>query len=204
MTPLSRRFYERPTLEVARDLLGKHLLRRSPEGALLCGRIVEVEAYLGLRDRASHARLRRKGGEWIPTERTAVMFGPAGHAYVYLVYGMHNCMNVVAHPRDEVGAILLRALEPDAALQGQNLRGPARLCAVFGIDRSNNGLDLTQKNAALFIATGEPVSDDEVVTGPRIGVEYAGEDALLPYRYLVKSSRHLSRPIAGAGRRQRA
>jgi DNA-3-methyladenine glycosylase len=195
MTPLGRKFYARPPLEVAPDLLGQLLCVHGPDGVLRSGRIVEVEAYLGLKDRASHARLRRRGGELVPTERSAVMFGPAGHVYVYLIYGLHHCLNVVAHPQGEVGAILIRALEPEAKLKELNLSGPARLCAAFGIDRSHNGLDLTGKEATIFIAAGKKVPPSEVTTGPRIGVEYAAEDALLPYRYCVSSSRYLSRPL---------
>ncbi len=195
MKPLSRSFYERPTLEVARALLGQRLCVRAADATLFYGCIVEVEAYLGLRDRASHARLKRRGGELVPTERSAVMFGPAGHAYVYLIYGMHHCVNVVAHPKKDVGAVLIRALEPGDTLLGQNLRGPARLCAAMGIDRRYNGLDLTRRGTAVFVAAGEDIPDEAVGAGPRIGVEYAGEDALLPYRLCVKKSLHLSRPL---------
>lgn len=193
--PLGRDFYERPPLEVARTLLGKRLCAQQRDGTFAGGRIVEVEAYLGLADRASHARLTRRGGVLVPTDRSAVMFGPAGHAYVYLIYGMHHCMNVVAHPRNEVGAVLLRALEPDTSLGEVNLRGPARLCAFLGIDRRYNGLDLTAPDAALHVLDAPDLDDSEVGCGPRIGVEYAGDDAHLPYRLYVRQSRHLSRPV---------
>jgi len=198
--PLGRGFYERPPLEVARALLGHRLCARQPSGELYGGRIVEVEAYLGPADRASHARLVRRGGRLVPTERSAVMFGPAGHAYVYLIYGMHHCMNVVAHPPgpNTVGAVLLRALEPEDAAAKLNLAGPARLCAALGIDRRYNGMDLTAPDAPLFLTEGEAVPDAEVYFGPRIGVEYAEEDALLPYRLCVRSSRFLSRPLPAA------
>jgi DNA-3-methyladenine glycosylase len=200
MEALGRKFFERPPLEAARVLLGKHLCVRQPDGGLRGGRIVEVEAYCGPTDKASHARLVRRGGRLVPTDRSAVMFGPAGHAYVYLIYGMHNCMNVVTHlPGPEgVGAVLLRALEPVAALEPPaeaSLRGPARLCAALGIDRRHNGIDLTSSGAPIFIADGPEVADAEVHAGPRIGVEYAAEDALLPYRLCVSASRHLSRPV---------
>ena len=198
--PLPRNFFERPTLEAARALLGQRLCVRQPDGRLAGGRIVEVEAYLGPADRASHARLVKRGGQLVPTERSAVMFGPAGHAYVYLIYGMHNCMNVVTHPAgpDAVGAVLLRALEPDDELPVANapsMRGPAKLCAALGIDRRVTGRDLTTPDAPLFIAAGTPVADAEIGSGPRIGVDYAGQDALLPYRLAVRTSRHLSKPL---------
>src|SRR5882672_4644349 len=105
MTPLPREFYDRPTATVARDLLGKLLVRRGPDGAQRVARIVEVEAYLGIRDAASHAR---RG----PTPRAAIMFGPPGHLYVYLVYGMHHCMNFVTERDGRAGAVLIRAAEP--------------------------------------------------------------------------------------------
>jgi DNA-3-methyladenine glycosylase len=206
MKALDQDFYARPTVEAARALLGQRLCVRRPDGTLSGGRIVEVEAYLGPEDRASHAKLVRRGGRQVPTERSAIMFGPVGRAYVYLIYGMHNCLNVVAHrggPQD-VGAVLLRALEPDLELalpDGVNLRGPARLCAVLGVDRRHNGVDLTQSDAPIFVAPGPSVADDEVIAGPRIGVDYAGEDALLPYRLCVAGSRHLSRAVRAPERR---
>lgn len=200
MKALSRDFFERPPLEAARVLLGKFLCVRQESGALFGGRIVEVEAYCGPTDKASHAKLTKRGGALVPTPRSAVMFGPAGHSYVYLIYGMHNCMNVVTHlpGPDGVGAVLLRALEPDPAFAqppDASLRGPARLCSALGIDRRHNGLDMTTAEAPIFIADGPPVADAAVHAGPRIGVEYAGEDALLPYRLCIRASRHLSRPI---------
>lgn len=200
MRLLGREFYERSTLQVARELLGQRLWARQPAGDLASGRIVEVEGYLGPEDRASHARLTQRRGAMVPTDRSALMFGPAGHAYVYLIYGMHNCFNVVAHASGQVGAILVRALEPeDTPREGQtnrpNWRGPGRLCAGLGIDRRYNGLDLTEPGASLFVTADTPVPDTEVYIGARIGVEYAGEDANLPYRFCVRGSGHLSRPI---------
>lgn len=197
MTPLGRGFYERATLKVARELLGQRLWARQPGGELASGRIVEVEGYLGPEDRASHARLTRRGGALVPTDRSALMFGEAGHAYVYLIYGMHNCFNIVAHDPGEVGAILIRALEPDDTPRETkpSWRGPGRLCAGLGIDRRHNGLDLTTVDSSLFLTAEDEVADADVVSGARIGVEYAGEDANLPYRFCVRGSGHLSRPI---------
>ena len=151
------------------------------------------------------------------------MFGPAGRAYVYLIYGLHTCFNVVAHPHGEVGAILIRALAPEEPLPPKSCRGPARLCAALAIDRRHNGGTLwappdedgqpataTAPPAAssagapadslapgdrLWLAPGPPFTDAEIASGPRIGVEYAQADALLPYRLGVRGHPDLSRPI---------
>lgn len=147
MKPLSRPFYSRPTLEVAPDLVGRTFVHDSDDG-LLAGRIVEVEAYCGSEDPGSHAFRGR-------TPRNEVMFGPAGHLYVYFTYGMHSCCNVVCERDGIPGAVLIRAVEP---LQGIELmvkrrgtdternlaRGPARLCEAFGITRLHNGTDLIE------------------------------------------------------------
>src|SRR5882672_10016992 len=122
MTPLPREFYDRPTATVARDLLGKLLVRRRPDRAERVARIVEVEAYLGVRDAASHAR---RG----PTPRAAIMFGPPGHLYVYLIYGMHHCLNLVTESDGTAGAVLIRAAAPvvgfgDGAAPGGGRRHP--------------------------------------------------------------------------------
>ena len=145
-SPLPRRFYARPTVEVAHDLLGKLLVRRGAHGPARLSRIVEVEAYLGERDAASHAR---RG----PTPRAAIMFGPPGFLYVYLVYGMHHCMNVVTETDGVAGAVLLRAAAPvdDARSEPRALAGPGKLCAGLGITRRDNGLDLVA-GAGLYLA----------------------------------------------------
>lgn len=202
MEPLPLEFYSRPTLDAARALLGMHLCF-SPAASepLRVGRIVEVEAYLGTEDRASHARLVRRGGKLVPSPRSSLMFGRVGISYVYLIYGMHNCFNVVAHSEGAVGAVLIRALAPvrglDASKGPQSLRGPARLCSALGIDRRMNGHDLTTSepgpDGALFVAAGEPIPDSAVAAGLRIGVDYAGDDALLPYRLVERGSPFLSR-----------
>lgn len=198
---LASAFFARPTLEVARELLGARLCHRLPNGALRAGRIVEVEAYLGPEDKASHARLQRRGGGLVPTPRSALMFGPVGLAYVYLIYGMHSCFNVVAHAPGAVGAVLIRALAPEPPLAAASCRGPARLCVALAIDRRHNGCTLHAGDQAaapgsgerLWLAPGEPVPDAAVARGPRIGVEYAGTDALLPYRLCVRDHPQLSR-----------
>jgi DNA-3-methyladenine glycosylase len=174
VTVLPRSFYARPTLLVARELLGKILVHGDKRGA-----IVEVEAYVGPNDRASHARVGRKG-------RAAIMYGPAGYAYVYQIYGLHFCFNAVTEADDYPGAVLVRALD----LAGAN--GPALLCRALGIDRSCNGLDLT--TSELSIRDGPAVGDEQVRVGPRIGVQYAKEWAAHPWRFWLATSSHVSRP----------
>jgi DNA-3-methyladenine glycosylase len=170
-------FYARSTLRVARDLLGKTLVHQER-----CGRIVEVEAYIGPDDRASHARVGRKG-------RAAIMYGPAGFAYVYLVYGMHFCFNVVAETDGFPGAVLVRAIEPfDASERGS---GPALVCRALRITRACDGMDLVTSD--LFIADASEVRDADVRVGPRIGVDYAGEWAAHPWRLWIANSQHISR-----------
>jgi DNA-3-methyladenine glycosylase len=179
---LSRDFYSRNTETVALELLGKHLVHRSANGVRI-GRIVEVEAYLGPHDPASHSA---RG----VTPRTRVMFGPPGHAYVYLVYGIHNCMNVVTEPKGNGAAVLLRALEPVCGINSRTC-GPGLLCRAMGIDRRLNGCDLCGE--ALFITETdkEPVA---VMRRPRIGVDYAGEWAKRPLRFYIQGNPHVSRP----------
>jgi DNA-3-methyladenine glycosylase len=217
LAPLPREFYRRPTLAVARDLLGMHLYHALPDGTLRSGRIVEVESYGGPEDRASHARLRKASGGAPPkpTARSEVMFGPPGVAYVYLIYGMHHCFNAVAHVGDGdsdgsgdrlAGAVLIRAMEPGPDLSGSNCRGPARLCVALGIDLRHNRLDLCLPGPSsdpvnpsgdrLIIADrGTPVRDADVVRTPRIGVDYAGDDAGLPWRLCDRTSVQLSRKV---------
>jgi DNA-3-methyladenine glycosylase len=197
-------FYDRPVLLVARDLLGMILVRvpgvafaeRGGSAARIAGRIVEVEAYDGEADLACHASKGR-------TERTEPMFGPAGRAYVYLVYGMHHCLNVVTGPVGHPAAVLLRALEPLEETEWMErgsgppatiAAGPGRLTRALGIDLSHNRADL-RSPGELFIEAGEPVPDNRVLRGPRIGVEYAGAWARKPWRLGVRGSSALSRPF---------
>lgn len=191
--PLPRSFYLQPTLTVARALLGKVLVHETPEGRA-SGRIVEVEAYRGPADRAAHSR----GGHRSP--RNEAMWGVGGHAYVYFVYGMHFCMNVVTRPAGHPEAVLLRALEP---LDGVPLmrarrgvgpdvpawrlcRGPGALCRALGITRASNAADLTR--GALVVLDAPAVPASLVVRAPRIGVDYAGADAARPWRFVVRGS----------------
>jgi len=195
MARLSREFYARDTLVVARQLLGQRLVRRL-ESARLSGRIVEVEAYVGETDRACHAACGR-------TARNAVMYGPPGHAYVYFIYGMHHCLNVVTADEGFPAAVLIRALEPVEGLETmRRLRrgrpdreltnGPAKLCQALAIDRTFNGLDLCA-DGPLFIEAGPSVDDADVETGPRVGVR--GDEAALtaPWRFFVRGNPFVSR-----------
>lgn len=182
MTPLPRSFYDRDTVVVARELLGKHLVHVTAEGARI-GRIVEVEAYLGEHDLAAHSS---KG----LTERTRVMFGPPGYAYVYLIYGLHHCMNVVTEPAGSGAAVLLRALEPVSALPSR-ANGPGLLCRAMGIDRRLNGHDLLSGN--FFIADPGATPAWRIVKGPRIGVDYAKHWAKRHLRFYIKDNPFVSR-----------
>jgi len=160
---LPRSFYDRDTQEVARDLLGKHLVHVA-DGAARVGRIVETEAYLGPHDLAAHSA---KG----LTPRTRVMFGPPGHAYVYLIYGMYWCMNVVTEREGHASAVLLRALEPVRGIEGRT-QGPGLLCRAMGIDKRLHGHDLLSRE--LFIADPGNARPVRIVRRPRVGVDYAG------------------------------
>ena len=172
---LDRSFYERPTVEVARDLLGKILIHGKA-----AGRIVEVEAYLGLDDRVAHAS---RG----LTQRTKVVFGPPGHAYVYLIYGMYECLNLVAEPEGLPGCVLIRAIEPLAGIEAP-AAGPGKLTRAMGITRRHNGADVTRGALTVRRLPREPAF--EVNVTPRIGIRQE-MDRLL--RFLVAGSRFLSR-----------
>lgn len=182
MEKLPRSFYDRDPVAVARELLGTFLVHRV-DGVERIGRIVEVEAYLGPHDLAAHSSRGR-------TERTKVMFGPPGHAYVYLVYGLHCCMNVVTEREGRASAVLLRALEPVRNVEGST-RGPGRLCRAMGIDRRRNGCDLTGDEFYLSAAESDPV---RIVRRPRIGVDYAGRWARRLLRFYIRGNPHVSRP----------
>ncbi|MBI4402463.1 MAG: DNA-3-methyladenine glycosylase [Nitrospirae bacterium] len=175
---LTRAYFRRPTVLVARSLLGKYLVRNGESG-VLSGRIVEVEAYVGPRDRASHASRGR-------TKRTEVMFGPAGVAYVYLVYGMYHCFNVVTERIGYPAAILVRAVEIDSSAPTPLIDGPGRVCRVFQIDRSLDRLDLTLGQSLWLEDRGERVSDSKIAAFPRIGVDYAGKWAVKPWRFRLQ------------------
>lgn len=164
-------------------MLGQTLVHVTPDGVRHAGRIVETEAYVGPDDRASHARVGPRG-------RAALMFGPAGVAYVYLIYGLHNCFNVVTETPGYPGAVLVRAVEPLDNVDRAN--GPALVCRALAIDRTCNGIDLTTSEH-LYLERGEPVGDEQVRAGPRIGVDYAGDWAAHPWRFWVGGSPHVSK-----------
>jgi DNA-3-methyladenine glycosylase len=186
---LTRPFYERPTVEVARDLLGKILVH-----GRTAGRIVEVEAYLGERDLAAHASHGLTG-------RTGVLFGPPGHAYVYFVYGMYECLNVVAEPEGTAGCVLIRALDPVAGIdimrrrrpQARSLEelasGPGKLTLAMGVTRRQNGADLTR--GALTVRAPRDEPRFELAVTPRIGIRDCAD---WPLRFYIRGNAHVSRP----------
>ena len=182
MRKLGRTFYDRDTIAVARELLGKHLVH-AWRGVECIGRIVEVEAYLGSHDLAAHSS---KG----LTERTKVMFGPPGHAYVYLIYGMYHCMNVVTQAEGTASAVLLRALEPVENIEART-QGPGLLCRAMHIDRRLDGHDLLSDD--FHIADDGYPRRFSIVKRPRIGVDYAGRWARRLLRFYIRGSAHVSR-----------
>lgn len=170
-TVLSQIYFSRPTVQVARSLIGKYLVR-SVDGRETAGRIIEVEAYVGSEDMACHASKGR-------TKRTDVLFGLPGVAYVYLIYGMHHCLNVVTEQEEFPAAVLIRAIEVDGVL----IDGPGRLCRALQIDQSLNRIDLTGRESLWFEDRGERVLRKQVASLPRIGVDYAGAWAKKPWRF---------------------
>lgn len=197
MALLSRAFYARSALVVARELIGAELVRRLPTGQRIRGRIVETEAYTG-QDMASHGRKR-------VTPRTAPMWGVPGHAYVYLCRGIHWMLNVVAEPEGQPAAVLLRAIEPLEGLDviaqrraGRSLHewtsGPGRLASALDVTGALNAADLTTAESGLWIEPGEPVVDGRLRTGPRIGLGKTPEPWLsIPWRFWLADNPHVSR-----------
>jgi DNA-3-methyladenine glycosylase len=198
---LPRSFFERDTATVARQLLGKILVHQPPprRGPVCAGRIVEVEAYVqlyqGERDRAAHAD---RGN----TPRTRVIFGPGGHAYIYLVYGMHYCLNFVAEPEGQAGCVLIRALEPIAGIEAMRRRRPSetqvqRLCAgpgnlakAMGIDQGLYGVDLTAAGSPLTVHECDRVNGTIAATG-RVGIRHGAD---WPLRFYLAENKSISRP----------
>ncbi len=188
----ARSFYARPTVEVARSLLGSILLHRTDEG-LLAGVIVEVEAYLGQDDPAAHSSAGR-------TARTRVIFGDPGHAYIYKVYGLHHCLNVVAEPGGTPGCVLVRALEPVCGIDAMRSRrvaarradqiasGPAKLTQAMGIGIESYGADLLGEPLSIRLPHKEP--EVKVRTTKRIGIRKAQE---LDLRFFIADNEHVSR-----------
>jgi DNA-3-methyladenine glycosylase len=214
---LPRGFFDRPSVQVAPDLLGCVLSHSTPEG-LVAVMLVEVEAYAGEVDPASHA-FRGK------TARNGVMYGPPGHAYVYFTYGMHFCVNLVCEPEGHASAVLLRAgrvidgvplaraRRSAAARQPRDVdlaRGPARLCDAMAIDRSQDGADVAGPLSPLrAFAPLEPVRAADISRGPRVGISRAadvpwrfwitGDPAVSPYRPYVPRRRGVTKPVTGRG-----
>ena len=199
LRPLPKSFYARPAERVARDLLGRYLVRELGQETLIA-RLVETEAYLGAPDRASHAWSGRR------TPRNEALYLPGGHAYVYFVYGMHFCLNAVTGRENEGSAVLLRAaaaiagvprMTSERRLQGapragELLSGPARLCQALGVDRALDRVPLWR--GTLRITEGEPFGSADIVRGPRVGVEAAGDAAAWPLRFAVRDHPEVSRP----------
>ncbi|SEW52164.1 DNA-3-methyladenine glycosylase [Chitinophaga arvensicola] len=196
MKKLPLKFYQQKEVTVvARQLLGKKLVTQL-NGVRTAGIIVETEAYAGAVDRASHAWNNRR------TQRTEVMFGPGGTAYVYLCYGIHYLFNVVTNVADTPHAVLIRALEPVEGIADMQLRyhpktsalltaGPGSLSKAMGINASLNSENL--RGEIIWIEPGITVTDEQIVASTRVGVDYAGADALLPYRFHIRNNKWVSK-----------
>jgi DNA-3-methyladenine glycosylase len=191
---LTHEFYEQPTVQTAQRLLGKYLVRVHPDG-VTTGMILETEAYVGLEDKASHASRGR-------TPRNGVMFGPAGFAYVYAIYGLHHCLNAVTEPEGYPGAVLIRAVQPCEGLELMQARrrqedlrllanGPGKLCQAFGIGRGLTGIDLC---GDILFVEDRGVSHTDIVATTRIGVDYAGPWKEMPWRFYLSSHPGVSKP----------
>jgi DNA-3-methyladenine glycosylase len=186
---LSRAFFARPTLQVARELLGKRLVRLE-QGERIVGIIVEAEAYIGKEDLGCHCRVGR-------TNRNQVMFGAPGHAYVYFTYGMHWMLNVVTEADGFPAAVLIRGIHPTEGLERIAARrspqpqriwtdGPAKICQALNIEGSLNGIDLCAADAELWVEEGAPISDQNVTTTPRVGLYTVPEPwKSIPWRFIV-------------------
>jgi len=194
---LSRQFYNRPTLKVAKELLGKYLVRKIGRQKLI-GKIIETEAYVGTKDKASHASRGR-------TPRTELMFGPPGHAYIYLIYGMYYCLNIVTERKDFPSAVLIRALEPKESISlmkknrktnnlGNLTSGPGKLCQALKIDKKLNGISLVDDipKCRLWIEKEGKIRGSrlkkkgKIIARPRIGVDYAGKWKDKKWRFILK------------------
>ena len=203
MRKLEREFYNRDSASTAKDLLGKFLVHKR-NGEELIGKIVEVEAYMGPTDKAAHSYGNRR------TDRNEVMYGPPGYAYVYIIYGMYNCMNVVVEQPGKPQAILIRALEPVKGLEAMAqfrykkkyeelskrqvlglTSGPGKLCISLNIDRSHNGEDLCGDN--IYILEDDKKEEFEIAATPRINIDYAEEAKDFLWRFLIKGNPYVSK-----------
>ena len=198
MDILTKDFYTRDTLTVARDLLGREIVRVLEDGTQLVCRITETEGYIGRMDKACHAYGYRR------TPRTETLFAPPGTAYIYLIYGMYHCLNFVTEEEGEPAAVLIRGAVPVAngdiiaenrfgrkekdmsSYQRKNfLNGPGKLCRGLALTRAQNGLDLTDSGQGLYLCAGTPAAPASVRTGKRIGIDYAGEAVDFPWRFYL-------------------
>jgi DNA-3-methyladenine glycosylase len=202
MEKLLREFYNRDSLDVARDLLGKYIVHTVDNEQILC-RIVEVEAYMGPMDKAAHSYNNKR------TKRTEVMFGPPGVAYVFAIYGMYFCMNVVTAEVNKPQAVLIRAVEPISGIEKmaelryqKNLtgctnkeiigltNGPGKLCKAMNISKNNDKEDLC--GDSLYILTDPSEPDFQIVTTTRININYAEEAIAYPWRFYIKGNKYIS------------
>lgn len=191
-------FLGRNVTEIAKDLLGKIIVSES-DGKITTARIVETEAYDGNIDKACHAFPNKL------TPRTAVMFKEGGRSYVYLCYGIHHLLNIVTHEEGDARAVLIRAVEPVTGIDIMQERrmvkkkqdltnGPGKLTKALGITSENNDLSICQYNSGLWIGSKEEeFSEFEIISTKRIGIDYAEEDALLPWRYYIKNNPYISK-----------
>jgi len=181
-SPIAPEFYADDPILVARNLLGAILVHSHPVHGEMRAKIVETEAYRGEEDQACHARAGR-------TPRTEALYGPPGHAYVYLIYGMYDLFNVVAWPEGQPAGILIRGVEPLEGIDGKT-HGPGRLTRAMHINRDYHGVPLWKGN--LCIMHGEPIPEKQVRSGPRIGVDYAGNWAQKPWRFWINNNPYVS------------
>ena len=192
---MNHSFFRQDTVTLAKKLLGHLLVHRTPEG-VTSGMIVETEAYVGAIDKACHAYKNR-------SERTEIMYHDGGYAYVYLIYGMHCCFNVVTGPPGEGNAVLIRALEPvfGIDLMGRRRKtkslynlcsGPGKVCQALGITRKEYGLDLCDANSPLYLRFFRSIPKSKIASSPRINVAYAEEAKDWPWRFFIKGNPFVS------------
>ena len=193
---MNHSFFRQDTVELARKLLGTLLVHSTAEG-IAAGMIVETEAYVGAIDKACHAWQNR-------SERTEIMYHDGGYAYVYLIYGMHHCFNVVTGPPGEGNAVLIRALEPvigiDLMQRRRNTKllrnlcnGPGKVCEALGITKNEYGTDLCSADSPLRLLKYRYIPDKLIAASPRINVAYAEEAAAWPWRFYVKDNLYVSK-----------
>ncbi len=193
---MNHAFFRQDTVELARKLLGCMLVHRTPDG-VATGMIVETEAYVGAIDKACHAWQNR-------SERTEIMYHDGGYAYVYFIYGMHHCFNVVTGPEGEGNAVLIRALEPVTGINLMQRRrntkllrslcsGPGKVCQALGITKNEYGMDLCDPASPLRLIKYRHIPDEQIAVSPRINVAYAEEAAAWPWRFYVKDNLYISK-----------